>query len=529
VVSPEKARPGAASLRVGAMVGRYKLLAPLAAGGMAHVWAAKPEGTLGFARTVALKVVRPEYAADAEYARMLVDEATVAGAIHHPNVCELYEFDEADGLFFMVMEWVAGDALSGLLHQGDKLKPIRYQYAARIVADACSGVHAAHEAVDPDGNPLNIVHRDISPPNILLSQEGQVKVSDFGIAKARYQLHERTRTGDIKGKFAYIPPEQIVGRGISRRSDVYALGCVLYVATLGLRPFGRGPAAMPKILRGQYRRPRDLLEPYPEALEAIIVKALSPDPADRFETAEQMRLTLEQWITSSGNVVTPSDIARVVRRRLSPERRQTIDALRHTHKPLLLALAEQGARQLTKDERTQTPTASSGLVMRPDELSHSSAGGPLSRPTLEAAAGSDDSTVVDQTGPKEDDSPVRRSVGPISDDGSRVSLTAVSAPLPDAEEAEPYADPRDDAGAGPRALSIPTLAADGSGQLTPADARPTDRPGRKSADPTPDAPRTSLDSSSATGPRRQLFRVLIAVLLAAFVVTLLTLTRQLSP
>ena len=376
-------------MRVGNMVGRYKLLAPLAAGGMAHVWAAKPEGRLGFARTVALKVVRPEYAADAEYARMLVDEATVAGAIHHPNVCELYEFDEAEGVLFMVMEWVAGDALSGLLHQGDKLRPIRYQYAARIVADACSGVHAAHEAVDPDGNPLNIVHRDISPPNILLSQEGQVKVSDFGIAKARYQLHERTRTGDIKGKFAYIPPEQIIGRGISRRSDVYALGCVLYVATLGLRPFGRGPAAMPKILRGQYRRPRQLLEIYPEALEAIIVKALSADPADRFETAEQMRLALEQWITSSGNVVTPSDIARVVRRRLSPERRQTIDALRHTsHKPLLLALAERGERELTTGERSLTPTASSGLVMQPDELSHSSAGGSACRPAFPPGAGS---------------------------------------------------------------------------------------------------------------------------------------------
>lgn len=374
----DKAHQGSGSLRIGNLVGRYKLLAPLAAGGMAHVWAAKPEGKLGFSRTVALKVVRPEYTADTEYARMLIDEATVAGAIHHPNVCELYELDEVDGLLFMVMEWVAGDSLAGLLHQGSKLKPIRYQYAARVVADACAGVHAAHEAVDADGRSLNIVHRDISPPNILLSQEGQIKVSDFGIAKARYQLHERTRTGDIKGKFAYIPPEQILGKGVSRRSDVYALGCVLYVATLGLRPFGRGPGAMPKILRGQYRKPRELLETYPEELDAIIVKALSSDPAGRFETAEEMRLALEQWISTSGNVVTPSDIARVVRRRLNPERRQTIEALRHTNKSLLLALAERAAREIPDGEATQTPTASSGLVLRPDELSGSTRTGPES-------------------------------------------------------------------------------------------------------------------------------------------------------
>jgi serine/threonine protein kinase len=504
-------------LRVGNMVGRYKLLAPLAAGGMAHVWAAKPEGKLGFARTVALKVVRPEYAADAEYARMLVDEATVAGAIHHPNVCELYEFDEADGLLFMVMEWVAGDALSGLLHQGDKLRPIRYQYAARIIADVCSGVHAAHEAADPDGNPLNIVHRDISPPNILLSQEGQVKVSDFGIAKARYQLHERTRTGDIKGKFAYIPPEQIIGRGISRRSDVYALGCVLYVATLGLRPFGRGPAAMPKILRGQYRRPRQLLETYPEALEAIIVKALSADPADRFESAEQMRLALEQWITSSGHVVTPSDVARVVRRRLSPERRQTIDALRHTtHKPLLLALTEQGQRELATGEHSLTPTASSGLVMQPDELSHSSAGGPPCRPTFEAAGGSDDSTVVDQVGPRADDSATRRGTAPAPDDDPPVSLSAVSAPTPPVQETEPGPEPHGVAGGRPRMNSLPTLTDHGPGQLQSAEPLPTLRPARRSADPTRDAP---------SNARPHLVRALLTALLALVVATLFALTR----
>jgi serine/threonine-protein kinase len=351
----------------GERIGRYRLLAPIASGGMAHVWAAKPEGKLGFSRTVALKVIRPEYSADAEYSRMLIDEAIVAGAVHHPNVCELYEFDEADGMLFMVMEWVAGDSLAGMLHQGARLKPLYYPIAARIIADACAGVHAAHEALDTDGKALNIVHRDISPPNILLSLEGQVKVSDFGIAKAAHQLHSRTRTGDIKGKFAYIPPEQILGKGIARQADIYALGCVLYVATLGVRPFGSGPKAMPKILRGEFKKPTELLESYPKGLEAVILKALTHEPAWRHESADQMREELEAWISSTDDVVTPADVARAVRKRLDPERRQTIDLLRKTNRPLLEAMAVKTEQEVTS-ERTQTPTAGSGLVICPGEL-----------------------------------------------------------------------------------------------------------------------------------------------------------------
>ncbi len=369
---------GPAGLKPGAHLGRYRLLAPLASGGMAHVWAAKPEGKIGFSRTVALKVVRTEYSADAEYTRMLIDEAQVAGAIHHPNTCELYELDEDQGMLFMVMEWVAGDSLAGLMHRpanaetlpypfaGIALAPLPYSVAARVVADACAGVHAAHEAIDQEGHPLNIVHRDISPPNILVSLEGQVKVSDFGIAKARYQLHARTRTGEVKGKFAYIPPEQIIGKGVTRRADIYALGCVLYVATLGLRPFGSGPSAMPKILQGDYKRPSQLLPSYPEGLEAIVVKAVSRNQDDRYATAEELRGALEEWLNESQVVVTPADVARVVRERLDEDKRRTIEALRNTNKPLLYAMAARVEREL--GDITQTPTAASGLVARPSAL-----------------------------------------------------------------------------------------------------------------------------------------------------------------
>ncbi|MEO7036040.1 MAG: serine/threonine-protein kinase, partial [Polyangiaceae bacterium] len=290
----------------GDKVGRYRLIALLASGGMGHVWAARPDGG-GFARTVALKLVRAEMSRDENYSRMFIDEATVASAIRHPNVCETFELGRHGDTLFMAMEWVAGDSLAGLLRQEDALVPLEPPIAVRIIADACAGLHAAHESVGHDGTLLGVVHRDISPPNILVSSQGQAKVSDFGIAKARYQLHERTRTGEIKGKFAYIPPEQLAGDEVDRRADVYAMGCVLYVATTGRRPFGNGAEALGKILRNQYEVPQRLLASYPEALQAIIVKALSGKPQDRYQTAEEMQVALEEWLIGEGRVVTVSD------------------------------------------------------------------------------------------------------------------------------------------------------------------------------------------------------------------------------
>jgi serine/threonine protein kinase len=342
----------------GRIVGRYKLLVPIGAGGMAQVWAARPE-TAGLARTVAIKLVLPD-GADPEYERMFVDEAMVASAIRHPNVCETLELGRDGDLIFMVLEWIAGESLSGLLQQGGTLQPLPDPIAARIVAEGCAGLHAAHEALGADGEPLGIVHRDVSPPNILISTTGHVKVSDFGIAKARYQLHSKTRTGEIKGKFAYIPPEQILGRGVDRRADVYAMGCVLYIATLGLRPFGGGASALGKIVQGKYLRPTEIRSSYPPGLEAIVLRALASDPAQRFQTADDLRVALEQWLMAESEVVMESDVAEVVRKRISKERRMVIDAVMTSGRALPEALARQ---LLSQKDRTQTPTANSRVFI----------------------------------------------------------------------------------------------------------------------------------------------------------------------
>lgn len=344
----------------GSRIGRYRLLAPLASGGMAQVWAAKPEGA-GFARTVALKLIRQEYAADEEYARMFVDEATVAASIRHPNVCETYELGREDGVLFMAIEWVAGDSLAGILHRDQGLEPISNYLAARIIADACAGLHAAHEVEGPDGGPLGVVHRDVSPPNILLSLHGQVKVSDFGIAKARFQLHSRTRTGEIKGKFAYIAPEQIGGKNIDRRADIFALGCVLYVATVGLRPFGSGPRAMSKILAGEYKSPCSLVDEYPPELERIIARCLQKSPADRFANADEMRTDLERWLQTSPVPIGTKDIAETVGERLDAGKRRVVEMLMRSNQFLPDAMVY----QLVRGEVEQTPTATSSVMFGP--------------------------------------------------------------------------------------------------------------------------------------------------------------------
>jgi eukaryotic-like serine/threonine-protein kinase len=351
------------ALAPGDRIGRYQLTALLASGGMGQVWTARPVGS-GFARTVALKLIRAEVADDENYARMFIDEATVASSIHHPNVCETYELGKDGERMFMAMEWVAGDSLAGLLRQGDTLLALDLRIAARIIADACAGLHAAHETLGSDGALLGVVHRDISPPNILVSMQGQTKVNDFGIAKARYQLHERTKTGEVKGKFAYIPPEQISGGQVDRRADVYAMGCVLYVATLGSRPFGNGANALRKILLNEYKLPRALRQDYPEALEAIIQKALSPKADARFQTAEEMQIALEEWLLSSGKLVTASEVAKCVKERINPEVKARNDALLSQNR----MAPELMISRLKSETDNETPTAGSGLTQAPAAL-----------------------------------------------------------------------------------------------------------------------------------------------------------------
>jgi serine/threonine-protein kinase len=308
----------------GATLGRYELLLPIGMGGMACVWAARLEGYGGFSKVVAVKTILPHFASDPNFERMLLDEARIAADLQHPNVCCLFDAGEEHGTLYLVMEWVNGDALVHILrgdgppHSRQALDP---RIAARIVGEACAGLHAAHELSDSSGRPLHVVHRDVSPHNILVSLDGTVKIADFGVAKAEGQLHQPTRTGELRGKIAYMAPEQIAGGVIDRRADIFAMGCVLYEATTGQQPFrGENEAqVMRAVLDGTHVRPDQLVPGYAPELAGIVERALEPAPEGRFQTAEALRVALEEWLARSGCVLAGKQIGDVVRERIGPK------------------------------------------------------------------------------------------------------------------------------------------------------------------------------------------------------------------
>ena len=317
------------ALAPGARLGRYELLVSVARGGMARVWAARLHGQRGFQKLVALKTILPHLAREKQFERMFLDEARIASGVHHPNVCEIYELGEEEHTLYLAMEWVSGDSLARLLRASGSSEAMDPRVVARVVADACAGVHAAHELTDEDGRQLGVVHRDLSPHNILLTADGVAKVADFGVAKALGQLHEATSAGQLKGKLAYMAPEQITGATVDRRSDVFSLGCVLYEATTGQRPFrGEGDhQVMHAVLKGEFPAPSTLVRGYPVELERIVQRALSPQAIIRYPTAERMRFALEEFL-ARGSLVTQSNVAQLLRARLGPSLEKRKDRIR---------------------------------------------------------------------------------------------------------------------------------------------------------------------------------------------------------
>ena len=276
------------------------------------VWAARRLGA-AVQRLVAVKTARPEFGNDPDFARTFVDEARIASCIQHPNVCGIFELGHERGFAYLVMEWSDGVTLSELV-EALPGRMMSHAMAAKIVAAVCSGLHAAHELEDMDGTALHVIHRDVSPQNVLISTSGHIKVADFGVAKAAGQLHAPTQTGEVKGKLSYMAPEQVTSKDIDRRVDIFALGCVLYEATTGERPFHGvdALATMYKIIEAEPDRP-SLKDPnYPSELEKIVMTALAKDPAQRYQSAEAMRAALDDWLHSTKSIVTEAQIGKIV-------------------------------------------------------------------------------------------------------------------------------------------------------------------------------------------------------------------------
>ncbi len=296
-------------------MGRYQILKHLASGGMAEIYLARATGIEGFERYVVVKRILGEHAQDKRFVTMFVDEARLAAQLHHQNIAQVYDCGQDDGTYYFAMEYVHGENLRELLKKmaiGRRQVPL--EHALTIIAGGCAGLHYAHDKRGQDRSPLGIVHRDVSPSNLIVAYDGGIKVVDFGIAKAASRMSE-TRSGTLKGKIAYMSPEQCLGKALDRRSDIFALGIVMYELTTVSRLFkGENDyITMNRIVTGDIPSPTKKRPDYPPALEAILMKALALDPIDRYQTAGEMLEAIEQFATRERISLSTTALGRFIR------------------------------------------------------------------------------------------------------------------------------------------------------------------------------------------------------------------------
>lgn len=275
---------------------KYLIVGELALGGMAELFLAVQRGLEGFVKVVVIKRVLPQFAANADFVRMFIDEARLAARLEHANIVRTYEFGEFEGQYFTAMEYLPGEDLTKVLNRiCISRQKMQYHVAATIIAQVCAGLHFAHELTDVAGHPLQLVHRDVNPANVIVTYGGDVKIIDFGVAKTTNNA--KTVTGTIKGKLAYMSPEQLLGRGIDRRSDIFSTGVVLWEMLCGRPLFVRDSeaATLYAIMNDPIPNVARYRPDVPAELVAIVERALSRTPVDRFETAEEMQLALEAF------------------------------------------------------------------------------------------------------------------------------------------------------------------------------------------------------------------------------------------
>lgn len=287
------------------MFGRYRPLSYLGSGGMADVFKCELQGMGGFGKLCVLKRMKPDLVRDPHFVAMFLDEARLIARLSHPNIVQVFEIDEAEGVPFIALEMIRGPTLSQLLRKAHADNNVPVNLVARIAADAALGLHAAHVAKDESGHPLKIVHRDVSPQNIMVDAQGIAKVLDFGVAKAEGKLAQ-TAVGTLKGKIAYMAPEQLSGGDIDARADVFALGVCLFHSLVGRPPWvgATDVGLLTSRLSDACPSARALRSDVPEALDSILARALSINIARRFASAEELHVALEDFLATQP---TPSD------------------------------------------------------------------------------------------------------------------------------------------------------------------------------------------------------------------------------
>jgi len=313
--------PVAPDMVVSETLGGYDLLRRLGSGGMAEVHLARANGIEGFQKLVVLKQILPHLSRDKHFVRMFLEEARLAALLDHPNVVQVFDLGKEEGEYFFTMEFVYGENLSGLIKGLRKVgQPLAFEHVVTIGLGVAAGLHYAHERVGFDGRPLGIVHRDVSPTNVMITYEGGVKVADFGIAKVVTRT-DVTRAGTRKGKVPYMSPEQCRAEKIDRRSDVFSLGIVLWEAATGERLFEGDNefGVMNLIVNGHMKRPSAVRPDVPPGLEAIIMKALTVDRNERYPNARALQLDLETLARDQKLRATPSALGELMHYLFRPQ------------------------------------------------------------------------------------------------------------------------------------------------------------------------------------------------------------------
>ena len=314
----------------GERLDRFELITELASGGMATVYLARLSGVAGFQRLVAIKRLHPHLAREPEFVEMFLDEARLAARIHHPNVVPIQEVGESDSGYYLVMDYVEGDTFARVLARASQAKAtVPHGVTIRVLLDVLAGLHAAHELKDDHGEPLEIVHRDVSPQNILVGADGVARLVDFGVARAASRL-STTRSGQLKGKLAYMAPEQARGKGVDRRADLFSCGIVLWEALALKRLFkGDGEAeTLNRVLYDEIAPPSSVRPDIPKSLEDVCMKALHRDIDQRYATAQDFADELEAAARALSCVGSVRDVAATLDQVLGTDLTQQRDAVR---------------------------------------------------------------------------------------------------------------------------------------------------------------------------------------------------------
>ncbi len=305
--------------------GKYRLIEQIALGGMAELWKAKQRGVKGFEKIVAVKRLLPHIAQDSEFVKMFIDEGKLAAQLNHQNIAQIYELGEEDGTFYIAMEYIVGKDLKNILRKSKKESiPLTVEHSVYIAVKVCSAINYAHKKKNLEGRDLNIVHRDISPQNVIISYEGEIKLVDFGIAKAAAK-DSVTQMGALKGKILYMSPEQAWGRAIDKRSDIFSMGSLLFEMLTGARLFwaDNEMTILEKVRQADVEPTIEKYDNIPDELKNILLKALKADPNQRYQTAGDMKKDLHAFLFNR-NVTPASYDLSLFMRQLFPEETEGI-------------------------------------------------------------------------------------------------------------------------------------------------------------------------------------------------------------